>query len=74
MEIMLISKRMPRGKQIATHVSSVNVPTKASYKGHYMYQSVRPDKMAIALKLLKENNPLYSDIDVADDVCRKTLI
>ena len=49
MEIMLISKRIPREKKIAIHGPSVNVPTKASYKGHYMYQSVRPDKMAIAL-------------------------
>ena len=40
---------------------------KLNYKGHYMYQSVRPEKMVIVLKWLKENNPLYSDIDVADD-------
>ncbi len=29
-----------------------------------MYNYVRPDKVMIALKWLKQNNPLYSDIDI----------
>ena len=34
---------------------------KLRYKGLYNY--VRPDKVMIALKWLKENNPLYSNIN-----------
>ena len=37
------------------------------YKGHYMFQSVRPDKIMIALKWLKENNELYADIEISQD-------
>ena len=36
------------------------------YKGHYMFQSVRPEKM-FALKWLKENNELYTDIEISQD-------
>ena len=40
---------------------------KLSYKGHYMYDYVSPEKLANALKWLKANNPLYTDIDIADN-------
>ena len=39
---------------------------KLRYKGHYVYDYVRPDKVITALKLLKANNPLYSSIEVND--------
>ena len=37
---------------------------KLHYKGHYMYDYVRPDKVMTALKWLKENNHMYYDIDI----------
>ena len=39
---------------------------KLRYKGHYMYDFVRPDKIMIALRWLKENNSLYSNVDIND--------
>ena len=40
---------------------------KLSYKGHYLYDYVSPEKLTKALKWLKANNPLYADIVIADD-------
>ena len=37
---------------------------KVAYKGHYMYDYIRPQKLLDALRYLKVNNPLYADIDV----------
>ena len=37
---------------------------KVAYKGHYMYDYIRPQKLLDALRFLKANNPLYADIDV----------
>ena len=39
---------------------------KLRYKGHYMYDYVRPDKVLTALKWLKANSPLYSSIEIDD--------
>ena len=33
-----------------------------------MYDFVRPDKIMIALRWLKENNSLYSNVDI-NDIC-----
>ena len=40
---------------------------KLVYKGHYMHEYIRPKKVMSALKWLKQNNPLYKDVDVCDD-------
>jgi hypothetical protein len=37
---------------------------KLCYKGHYMYQYVRPAKVLAALQWLKLNNPLYTDVQI----------
>ena len=37
---------------------------KLQYRGHYMYDFIRPDKVVAALEWLKTNNPLYKDISV----------
>ena len=37
---------------------------KVAYKGHYMYDYIRPQKILDALRYLKVNNPLYADIDI----------
>ena len=40
---------------------------KLSYKGHYLYDYVSPQKLINALKWLKANNTLYADVDIADN-------
>jgi hypothetical protein len=40
---------------------------KLCYKGHYMYQYVRPAKVLAALHWLKSNNPLYKDVEINSD-------
>ena len=40
---------------------------KLSYKGHYLYDYVSPQKLTNALTWLKANNTLYADVDIADD-------
>ena len=47
---------------------------KLAYKGHYMYQYVRPTVVFNALKWLKINNPLYTNVNIneewlADSAC-----
>ena len=37
---------------------------KLAFRGHYMYDYISPEK---ALRWLKENNPLYADIDINDE-------
>ena len=37
---------------------------KVAYRGHYMYDYIRPQKIVDALRYLKANNPLYANIDV----------
>ena len=39
---------------------------KLCYKGHYMFQYVRPAKVLAALQWLKLNNTLYKDIEIND--------
>ena len=39
---------------------------KLCYKGHYMFQYVRPAKVLAALQWLELNNPLYKDIEIND--------
>ena len=40
---------------------------KLCYKGHYMYQYVRPAKVLAALEWLRANNPLYKDVQINSD-------
>ena len=40
---------------------------KLTYRGHYLYDYVTPQKLLEALRFLKANNPLYVDIDINKD-------
>ena len=40
----------------------VKLKRKLSYRGHVYFEAVRPESVHMALKYLKENNPLYGDI------------
>ena len=47
-----------------TELVPFKLKRKLSYKGHYMYDYVRPDKVISALQWLKANNTLYKDIKI----------
>ncbi len=69
---------LPTGKQKCIHGPAVNVPSKVlprlpsecqlvlkrklSYKGHYLYDYVSPERLSNALIWLKANNSLYAHI------------
>ena len=46
---------------------------KLSYRGHYLYDYVSPEKLTNALRWLKANNPLYADVKITDDWLDKAL-
>lgn len=50
-----------------TQIVPMKLKRKLCYKGHYMYQYVRPAKVIAALQWLKDNNPLYSDVEINGD-------
>ena len=43
----------------------VKLKRKMSYRGHVYFEAVRPESLHQALIFLKENNSLYSDIDIS---------
>ena len=56
-----------------TELLPLKFKRKLSYKGHYMYDFVTPEKLTNALRWLKINNPLYADIEVNDDWLEQAL-
>jgi hypothetical protein len=50
-----------------TQIVPMKLKRRLSYKGHYMYEYVRPARVMAALEWLKENNPLYSTIEINSD-------
>ena len=50
-----------------TQMVPMKLKRKLCYKGHYMYQYVRPAKVLAALQWLKLNNSLYKDIEINSD-------
>ncbi len=55
--------RLPSQAQVVP----MKLKRKLCYKGHYMYQYVRPAKVIAALEWLKINNPLYRTMQVNSD-------
>ena len=49
---------------LRTDLIAFKLGRKLKYKGHYMYDYVRPEKLIAALKWLKANNPLYAHVNV----------
>ena len=54
--------RLPKDSEILP----MKLKRRLSYKGHYMYDSVRPETMITALHWLRANNILYGDININD--------
>lgn len=45
----------------------VKLKRKLSFKGHYLYQQISPNKVKNALAYLKEHNPHYASVNIRDD-------
>ena len=56
-----------------TELVPLKLKRKLSYKGHYLYDFVRPDKVIGALRWLKDNNPLYKDVAMNDNWVQDSL-
>ena len=50
-----------------TELVPLKLKRKMAYRKHYMYSFISPEKLLNALRWLKANNPLYSDIDINSD-------
>ncbi len=46
------------------NIVSMKLKRKLAFKGHYMKDFIRPDKVMTALKWLCKNNPLYSTVKI----------
>ena len=67
-----IAKTLPR-MPMNCGLVPVELKKKLEYRGHSMYQSIRPDVVLHALHTLKENNPLYEDVDLDTDWLKKCM-
>ena len=57
--------RLP--SQVQVQLVALKLKRKLSYRGHYMYDHVRPAKFLVALQWLIANNPLYHDVPSTDN-------
>ena len=65
-DVSEINKILPRGED-SNGLISVKLKRKLIYRGHVLFEPVRPDNVQNALEFLKNNNPLYNDIVIAID-------
>ena len=49
------------------HIISLKLKRKLEYKHAYLHDTIRPEKVLAALHYLKNNNPLYSDIEINEN-------
>ena len=52
------------------HIVSLKLKRKLEYKQAYLRDTIRPEKVITALNYLKNNNPLYADIEINEDWIR----
>ena len=52
------------------HIVSLKLKRKLEYKQAYLHDTIRPEKVITALHHLKNNNPLYADIEINEDWIR----
>ena len=52
------------------HIVSLKLKRKLEYKQAYLHDVIRPEKVISALHYLKNNNPLYADIEINEDWIR----
>ena len=52
-------------RQVNTNdIVSVRLKRKLEYRGHVLFETIRPNFVFQLLHFLKNNNPLYSDIEI----------
>ena len=56
-----------------TELIPLKLKRKLAYRGHYMYDYISPEKVLCALRWLKQNNPLYADIDINEQWLEQAL-
>ena len=56
-----------------TELIPLKLKRKLTYRGHYLYDYITPEKVLNALRWLKENNPLYADIDINDEWLKQAM-
>ena len=49
---------------------SLKLKRKLEYKQAYLHDTIHPEKVITALNYLKNNNPLYADIEINEDWIR----
>ena len=52
------------------HIVSLKLKRKLEYNQAYLHDTIRPEKVITALNYLKNNNPLYADIEINEDWIR----
>ena len=52
------------------HIVSLKLKRKLEYKQAYLHDTIHPEKVITALNFLKNNNPLYADIEINEDWIR----
>ena len=52
------------------HIVSLKLKRKLEYKQAYLHDVIRPEKVISALHYLKNNNPLYANIEINEDWIR----
>ena len=52
------------------HIVSLKLKRKLEYKQAYLHDTIHPEKVITALNYLKNNNPLYADIEITEDWIR----
>ena len=52
------------------HIISLKLKRKLEYRQAYIHDTIRPEKVISALHYLKNNNPLYADIEINEDWIR----
>ncbi|XP_078618327.1 uncharacterized protein LOC144885957 [Branchiostoma floridae x Branchiostoma japonicum] len=61
--VMSLLPRLPDTAEVVP----LKLKRKLIYKGHHMYEFIRPSRVTEAIKWLKQNNPLYKDVDICPD-------
>ena len=52
------------------HIVSLKLKRKLEYNQAYLHDTICPEKVITALNYLKNNNPLYADIEINEDWIR----
>ncbi|KAI4899975.1 hypothetical protein NFI96_003455, partial [Prochilodus magdalenae] len=61
-----VTETLPRSENVDLMIR-IKLKRKLTYKGHYEYKFVNPDKIKNALLYLKEHNPFYRDVQFNND-------